>query len=538
MSIRALLNIKKNEKKIISPFISATELDNFINGDKICDWLSIVLPKKIDPHPLQILFTKGIHYESEVIDAIRKRLKLPLEKMSSLTTSREYDDYHHKVDFMTTINLMRKGEKIIYSAYIVCEKEKIRGIPDLLVRNDYIEEFFGITVPQGHSIFGNYYYVPMEIKFSTLHFDRTDKTLLNINRTKIYKGQLCTYAKILSEIQGTFPSTVFIIGKNMKIGHVIYKGRDNDIIKLFYDGIEWLRRVKKNAHIWDFSTELLPNMKVSHPIYDKEKKLISDYFGDITEFWQCTVKHRDKLLIDTKNEIYSWKDPNFNVNYLGLNDHVFNRVEKLIKINRGELGDIYPLKIQNNLYEWKTLTNECFVDFETVGDLEDNNFVIFLIGILYHGKYYSFVADSLSLVDEKRILYSFNNFWNEIGCPKLWYWYAEDGFWNKAVKKTNLRVAKPLNWVDLYKIFYDEPFFVKGCKNFKLKSYVKSLLKLGKINIKLPPENCCNGMDALFMGMEYYENPLESKHLLDTIITYNKFDCESLYALLDFLRKL
>ena len=58
---------------------------------------------------------------------------------------------------------------------------------------------------------------------------------------------------------------------------------------------------------------------------------------------------------------------------------------------------------------------------------------------------------------------------------------------------------------------------------------------MGKINIKLPPEDCCSGSDALFLGTEYYEEG--NKEVLKPILIYNEFDCTSLYVLIEFIRK-
>jgi uncharacterized protein YprB with RNaseH-like and TPR domain len=529
-----LLNISKN-KKILPSYISATEFENVTQQDFLCDWLSIVLPKSPNPHPLQSLFLKGIQYEAYIIDTIRKKLKLPLLKLSSLSTSREYTSFEHTLDLKQSIDSMKSGEKIIYSPYIASEKEELRGIPDLLIRSDYIESFCGIEVPQESSLFGNYYYIPIEIKYSSLHFDNSEKTLLNINRTKIYKTQLCIYSKILADLQGVFPCCAFIIGKNgfEKIGHVYFQTKDNDIVSLFYKGIEWLRDVRKNAYTMEFSHQLLPNMKVSHPLYDKEKKIVAEYYGEITEFWQCSIKHRYNLLDNTDDLVYSWKDPNFDANLLCLPNTYFQKLDILFKINRGEIQPIYPRKISLNLFEWKSIENECFVDFETVGDIDDNeNSTIFLIGIYYKNKYTYFLADTLK--HEKNILISFYQFWKDIGSPKIWYWYAEDSFWKKACKKYDLELN--MKWVDLYKVFFENNICVKGCKNFKLKSYIYALLSLGKIKINLPPEECSNGINALLLGSEYYEN--KNKDILQPILVYNEFDCKSLEVLLDFIRKL
>jgi len=552
MSIRHLLNIKGTKAPVagLHTFISATEFDNFIQRDGICDWLSIVLPKNPITHPLAILFEKGVHFEANVIDTLSRKIGTKLLKLSSLTTSREYDAVTHRNDLAASLDAMKRGQAIIYSPYLASEKEGLRGIPDLIVRSDKISTFFDVTVDEGESVFGNWYYVPVEIKFSTLHWDKSSRTLLNLNRTKIYKTQLCTYAKILSDLQGTFPRQTFIIGKNTErvslpytqLGTVDFRHRDNEIVSLFYEGVEWLRDVKKHAHEWDFSVKLLPNMKVSHPLYDNEKKKIAEHFGDITEFWQCSVKHRDKMLEASEGRITSWRDPNFSVDILGVNESVRPTLEKMVAINRDSRGlSISPSKLKHNLSEWRDEdANEMFVDFETVGDLEESECFIFLIGVRYRGRYTSFLAEEISDREEKLVVNAFYKFWCDSGCPKAWYWYAEDGFWSRVVKKHNLFLPVPVLWVYLYKVFSDskEPVLVHGCKNFKLKSYVMSLLALGKIKIDMPPEDCCNGMSALFLAVEYYDDKLDQRDdtKMKTIIKYNAFDCKSLYVLLQFIR--
>jgi uncharacterized protein YprB with RNaseH-like and TPR domain len=524
----------------LPPYISATEFENVSNDDVICDWLSIVCPKNPKRHPLQSLFVKGVHHEADVIDKLRKRLGLELPKLSTLTTSREYDDYYHELDMKTTVEYMKKGEPLLYSAFISNNREKVRGIPDLLVRSDYMERYFGIEIPNSkeRSVFGNFYYIPVEIKYSSLHFDKTGCTLANIHRTRIYKTQLCVYTHILREIQGVLPPCAFIIGKNdpnTTLGHVYFQTTDNDINNLYFKGLEWLRNVRSNAKEMPFSTILLPNMKVSHPLYDKEKEKIAEYIGEITQYWQCSLRHRYNLLNATDDQIYSWKDPNFDSALLRLPKSYHEKINTLLTINRGEINPIYPKKMQHNLFDWRdSSVDECFIDFETVGDVNENEeTAIFLIGIYYKKKYTYFLADTISKQSERKIITDFYTFWEGIGKPKAWNWYAEEGFWNRACTKYGLQLK--VNWVDLYKVFFENSVCVKGCKNFKLKSYVRSLYAMGKINIKLPPEDCCSGSDALFLGTEYYEEG--NKDVLQPILIYNEFDCTSLYVLLDFIRK-
>jgi hypothetical protein len=74
-------------------------------------------------------------------------------------------DYYDNV-----IKQMKGGIPIIYSGFIYSKKENIRGIPDLLVRNDYISSIFKTIpeIPVEKSLFGMYYYIPIEIKYSTI----------------------------------------------------------------------------------------------------------------------------------------------------------------------------------------------------------------------------------------------------------------------------------------------------------------------------------------------------------------------------------
>lgn len=547
----------------INPYISATEFDNFVFNDTICDCLATIPnSKRPSPHPLQILFNKGILYEEKIANLLRAKTGLALNKLSSLQTSRMYNTQEDSLwvnDLYKTIELMKLGEPILYSSFIYNKKESLRGIPDLLVRNDYINKIFKI-VPEcqdGYSNFGNYYYIPVEIKFSTIRLDRSLIYIENINRTKIYKTQLFTYCKILEEIQGILPKNAFIISKRVmdssdnildpfsNPGIIDYTSKDNNIVKLFYEGLEWLRYVKNNKWSIDkiIKEKIYPNMKVDNPLYQTEKENISKKINEITEFFYCNTKSRQNAFI---HGITSWKDPNLNSNILGFDEksEVAKRVDLLLKINKGEMGDYYfPSDVTSaDLFDWKNNVegNEMFVDFETVTqDLDvEVQLVkeerIFLIGVLYKNSYHSFIIKDFSLKEEKRILKEFYNFWKDNQKPKIWYWYAETTMYERAKQRHQFSLSIPM--YDLHKVFYEIPFVVKGCKNFKLKSYIKALKSLGKINIELPPETCGDGLKAMFLAYEYYSGLTNYKSLPQNIIDYNKLDCQYLEVLLKFLR--
>lgn len=543
------------------PYVSATEFENYCNNDKIIDWFNVltnnfIIEENDIEHPLSFLFQKGKEYEDKVVNRIRQKTDLDLEKISSVQTSREYNNPKNKPfekrDSEKLYEKMFIGEPIIYSAYLKDESEKLRGIPDLLIRNDYICNLFpnNYDIPNYKSNFGNYYYIPIEIKFSTVTLQSNDKIKdSDDTRFLFYKTQLFTYCKILYKLQGVFPECAFIIGKrtikNDKIydsldypGFVNYKSYEYDhrITDVFYKGLEWLRDVKKNGITWELNPHLYPNMKKYNYLYDKDKREIAEFVGEITDLWYCSSKKRDNAY---SYGVYSWKDQRLNSLMLDVPSETQEAVDNIIKINRGELGDFYPLKFKN-FKDGIENKNEMFVDFETIRDSLDIDSYgldekIFLIGTWYNGNYKSFKIENTSENEEKRIILEFYKYLEDNNFPVCWYWYAEVSMLERALKRNSINFNNNIIWKDLFKVFKDENFVVKGCKNFKLKSFIKSLSNLGKINVEKQPDECCSGIDAMIMAWKYYNIEKNEKEM-ESIIKYNKLDCEYLNVLINFIR--
>ena len=332
------------------------------------------------------------------------------------------------------------------------------------------------------------------------------------------------------------------------------KSYDEAIPSLFEEGLEWLRRVKKYGTGWDQSIDnilkynLFPNMKADHPLFQSDKKNIANTYGEITEIWQCGVKNRNKAL---SHGIYSWKDPNLSSSVMNVPLAYSDAIDKILKVNRGELGDYYPAKFTKNTNSFRDTQSEMFVDFETLRDSFDTSSYgedewIFLIGVYYKGEYKSFRLGDVSLEKEREMIDSFLTFWQKNGSPKCWFWYAEREFWRRALLR-HPTLSNSVKWVDLYQVVREEPFVVKGCKNFKLKSYVSALSNLGKIKINPPPDTCGNGLEAMTIAYQYYYESDENnqnnekdkkEERFKDIIQYNQFDCEALYQILTFLRTL
>lgn len=555
-SSKNLSNLKfENEEQ----YISATEFENFCENDLISDWFSVLCKKfkieqKADDN-LQFLFNKGNEHEENIINKLREITGLSLEKYSSVKTSREYDIVDksiQKKDFERTLQAMKNGEPVIYSAFVCDKKEKIRGIPDLLIRSDYISKIFKHIKEEDEN--KDIHYIPVEIKFSTVELASNNRNILNQGRMKIYKTQLFTYCKILEEIQGKFPSYALIIGKrtvlsNKEIkdslehpGMINYSSYDSSYQITFTKGLQWLRDVKKNALVWTLndikSKEMFPNMKSKNVTFIQDKKEIADQYGEITDLWRCSTINRKNALTQG---IYSWRDPRFNSAIASLAQPYRQSLENILKVNREDI-EYYPQKFMIN-QDFRNIENEMFVDFELVRDSFDTESYgdsewIFLIGVRYKGEYKSFMMNSLCEKEEKRVITEFYSYLSENGSPKCWYWFAEVRFWKKAMERHNLDLK--INWTDLYDLFTKEAFAVKGAMNFKLKSYIKNLVKLNKIDVPLPPDNCSDGLSAMMIAWNYYESNESKKEKyqkeIQDVIYYNSLDCQYLDVMLTFAR--
>ena len=215
-------------------------------------------------------------------------------------------------------------------------------------------------------------------------------------------------------------------------------------------------------------------------------------------------------------------------------------MENILKVNREDI-DYYPQILLDQTF--KKVENEMFVDFEIVRDSFDiesygDSEWMFLIGVRYKGVYTQFIMNSLCETEEKRVIMEFYEYLSQNDFPKCWYWFAEVRFWNKAMERHKLDLK--INWVDLYELFTKEGFAVKGSMNFKLKSYIKNLLKLNKINVPLPPDNCSDGISAMMIAWNYYESDESNKEKYEKemrdVVYYNSLDCQYLDVMLTFAR--
>lgn len=560
----------KTAKQQLS-WVSGTDIRNFLINDTLVDWLKLYSPKiRRENNFKNYIMEAGNDFEKQVVSYITKN-RFPIVSISNEISPKTYTE---------TVNSMMQGIPIIHSAPFENHKNNTKGIIDLIVRSDFLHVFADENpLPENLRNYkapylqGDYHYVVIDIKFSTLPLRADGKHLLNSGNYPAYKGQLRIYTEAIGEIQGYTPQYAYILGRRWvytskgnnysskncfnKLGVVDYNDIDNDYIQKTKEAINWVRNVRLNGQNWSVippsREELYPNLCVDSAEWNSEKKEIADNIGDITQIWYCGIKNRKKAI---EQGVNSWRDLKCNSDILGISGERGKIIDMILNINRQTKDKIRPSKLKTDISE----ENEIFVDFETFCDIfsdfkelpeQPKTDRIFMIGVYYKGEYKNFVVKNTSLEEEYRIMDEFMIFLKQNNFPKVWFWHAEQMLWEKAEDRQLNRVSENeeksdniidnwciKKWADLCKVFKDEPIVIKDCFKFGLKSVAEAMRKHGMISSKIESE-CHSGLEASVKAWKVYQvnqNPEKDPAILD-ITKYNKFDVKVLWEILTYLRE-
>ena len=495
-----------------SKWVSASSTRNYLLKDPLCDWLNVHYKT-----PVQNLNKSGSFIvntcsplsrnESNFTEFILEQGKLFESNILRLMYQKFGDDNivdiggelnarsSEKVE--ETISAMKKGIPFIHSGVFHNHENETYGVPDLLVRSDWINDLVCEEVLKHEEIhipaydlidkLGNcptYHYLVIDIKFSTLYL-RSDSThILNCGSFPAYKAQLLVYNQALANVQGYNPHKAYILGRRWRssskgenffnencfdrLGVIDYSTVDYKYISKTKKAISWIRLVRtEDASKWNLTStplsrkELYPNMCNTHDYpWSNVKKEMAKKVKEITSVWMVSVKNRK---IAHKKGIYSWNNRYCTLNNLGINKGKNSRIiEKILNTNRSKgkysKGILFPKVIKNNSKGWNIPeVIEFYVDFETVNDvLSDNSKLpnieslnmIFMIGVGYVEPltkvwvYKHFTVDSLTLAEESRICKEFTEYIHNKKReyhlmnkrPLCIHWApAEKSFWEKAL---------------------------------------------------------------------------------------------------------
>lgn len=405
-----------------SNWVTPSEMRNYMLDDPLIDYLNhygykhniIPDPKEGEFGFVEYVSKKGNDFETHVIELIKNKYSSDFVEVGSKNCI--FNDNL----FNKTIEYMKNGKNIIYHGFLRNEKDKIYGIPDLLVRSDFINKMFYDDLYEPSMIYNkntlnyeNYHYVPIDIKYKTLSILNDKKSLSNSIDYIYCKSQLYLYNKMLSSIQGYTCNYGFILGRRCIY---ISKKLKNDISNSIFDklarvnfndlsliektenAIKWIIDLKQNGNNWKFfdekyynnylnksptinvekdelyisnlntnlkniRSELYPNMNNTndHPWHNFKKNLAYN-IGEITYLWNCNKNIREYC---HESNIYSFYDKNINNVDLELSDSKKYILNGILKVNNSKDINVY----YNNT-DLDTLKNNIFKNINF--DMRDN----------------------------------------------------------------------------------------------------------------------------------------------------------------------
>jgi hypothetical protein len=495
--------------------MNINKIKNYVMEDQILDWLDLYGEdkgfKKDNEFPdfdINKNFANFIKTKSE---EYKKSIKFEGEE------SVEGSCLEDKIE--QTRVYMEKGVKYIKNAVIMDKVNEIYGKCDYLVKE------------------GGVYRV-MIVQYINIKQGKKSNVLTNGN-IKYYKYKLQALSRILKSYCGVRDVNEFnyIMGRNG-----IYKINQEESDKLLDDAIKWYKKLEKEGSNLKIDDVLLcPNMtnKNDYPWHNIKKKLAKET-NEITLVHNQGPRKR-KEYIDQGIRDYK------KIKTTGL-------AAKIISINNqdgkeGEIDFVLPNKVYNNVGEWKNEEYlEFFVDFETLTKVTDKE-MIFQIGCGYMSNesgdirpkwiYKSFHVNELTDNEEKRILNEWlfymellkikSRFRSE---PKIFHWsHSEKTNFKKVRGKYNLK--QELNWVDLLKVFREEPIVVKDALNYNLKNIARALQGNGLINT-IWDGTYADGMGVM-VSIILNDN-IKSVEVMYDVIKYNEIDCKVLCEILSYLR--
>ena len=594
-------------------WISATSTYNYMMKDPLLDWLKYhngslahkhrtyrnIVNKSIEDSKSTYNFTsyimeQGVKFENKVMKLITK--KFESERIAEIHGELAPRD-PRKVE--ETLNAMKRGVPIIHSGVLHNPENKTFGIPDLLVRSDWLKFLVtqspldpSLETKSAPKLGKKWHYRVIDIKFTGLML-RADAThLLNAGSFPAYKSQLLIYNWALGHLQGYTPDQVYILGRRWKytsqgethvnntcfdkFAIIDYSSYDNEYREQTIKALTWLREVKSDkAADWNITKypldrwELYPNMCNSHDYpWHAVKQQIAEESKELTNLWMVGPKNR-KLALDAG--VSQWTDKNCTPDVLGINGDKTSKVlSAIININQSKRKIILPKVIRNNIGLWKCPDKiEFFVDFETCNGAVSGikrlphariETIVFMIGVGYidpnTNKWISkdFTVDRLTFDEEARICREFSDFIRRkakqhgVKTPRCIHWArAEDIMWADAVERHD-PVSEEWkswmwNWLDLLAVFKEEPIVINGCMSFGLKDVSAAMKKHGFINTSWDKNSACvDGQSAMVAARKANYSArasgisMKQVPVMKQIIEYNKVDVRVLYEIITYLR--
>lgn len=578
-----------------SKWVSATETRNYMINDPILDWYNkygreagFISDNKISTKYDFNVYIKeqGITFENAVVENIKKRFDKQWKTIGTIYEAFSVEKAKE------TFEAMLQGIPIIFQGVIHNENNMTYGIPDIIIRSDYINKLFEQeiiteeeeTIRAPNLLIGiKYHYRVIDIKFKSLPFKVDETMLRNDGTLRANKSQVIIYNWGLGQLQGYLPSRTYLLGrksilKETSIINPFYKlgavSMEEDVVDDTKKAIEWIRELKMCGHTWTLfppsRIELQPNMtnRLDYPWHNAKREL-AERSKDITQLWNCGAKERTILAEDG---ITKWNDSRCTgIKLLGKRDRG-NVLQNIIDNNKLPRCKMMPKHFTDLIRDKIKREDEIefFVDFETVNDVNDNfdnirNYIpkkgettsfeeyhgiIYMIGLGWSRSsepdkwnYQSFLVKELTYEEEEIIVKQWFDKMKELRgdneLVRVYHWtHAEKSWLNRVLLRESISSEECyINWYDLHKFFVDTPITLYGVFDFRLKGVAKAMHKYGMIKTNWETSTV-DGMAAMMVAWNCYRSGGEVTKFPEMIdvIKYNEIDCKVLWEILEYLR--
>ncbi len=445
-------------------WVAASAVHNYILGDPLIDWLSMKKKHSIpsEPRPtinnstqqdqkfMSYLMDQGVKFESAVVDYLMKKIndvcdvaedstwiKHNVDKSQPLTrfvtVCDDYREIKNDTKYAETLKMMESGALVIYQGIVRNYRNNTHGIPDLIIRSDFINFLFPNTIPakqiykknwvgfadsssdvySGVSAFAEqktqvttntrFYYVIADIKFSNLKLRADGVHLLNSGRIPCYKAQIMIYNSAIAYMQRYTPEFCFMLGRGYnyitrgreyrsydcdeKLGTIAPYGIDAEYNHRITKAVKWRRDLATQGASWQVlpepsRDELYPNMANKYDCpFHKQKSEIAHELDEITMLWNCGLKSRQNCL---KRGIKSWRDPRCTTETLGITGKYKKKmVDDMLEFNRnpeyaaqnifyGDNFDPESWWLKGTQINEQKSRVEFYIDFENITNIVDN----------------------------------------------------------------------------------------------------------------------------------------------------------------------
>ena len=573
-------------------WVSASQTRNHALGHPLLDWLE----RHGEAHGFtrdavdertdfgRFIMDKGREFERAVVGHLRGLTEVRTILPEGARSAERRDPAAAEATFAA----LAEGVPIVCQGVLRDAETRTWGAPDLLVRSDVLAELFpdslsasDAAVPASDLGIGARHYCVVDVKYATLGLAAGGE-LGNSGSAPAYKVQTFLYNRALGRLQGYRPSEAFLLGRGWtqkkargdnaldRLGPVVM---NDDLAASADEAVAWLRRMRREGLGWHplpepSVEELRPNGKADPGVWKSAVGRIMAEGEDLSRLWNAGPTRRRKA---HALGITRWTDPRLTPEAMGMSGALAARLRAQLEVNRDRAGPpVRPARIAAARAEWLDPPLDFYVDFETVGDLDDDfarfperagQPLIFMVGCGHveagEWRFECFIADRLDEPSEARAIDAWFAHMDAVRArlapgsrAMVVHWSPHERFtleeaFDAAVKRHPEKDWRHPDWAwfdFLARVVREEPVVVRGAHGFGLKAVANAMCDLELIETRWD-EGPVDGLGAMVGAWRCEREAARGGvRLIDTdlmkgIRRYNEVDCKVMMELVRHLRR-